>query len=145
MKSVQETIKIFTDGACKGNPGPGGWAAIIDSGKSEKVLSGSEKETTNNRMELTAALESLKALPRNGKAILYTDSEYLRKGVTDWMAGWKARNWRRKEGALANADLWKAIDNQLNDHEVTWEWVKGHNGHKQNERVDKLARLAIPK
>ncbi|MCJ7694988.1 MAG: ribonuclease HI, partial [Anaerolineaceae bacterium] len=88
---------------------------------------------------------SLKALPRNGKAILYTDSEYLRKGVTEWMASWKARNWRRKEGALANADLWKAIDNQLNDHEVTWEWVKGHNGHKQNERVDKLARLAIPK
>lgn len=137
--------KIFTDGACKGNPGPGGWAAIIDSGETIKEMSGNSKETTNNRMELTAALESLKALPKKGKAILYTDSEYLRRGVTEWMPGWKARNWRRKKGALANVDLWQAIDKQLQNHEVTWQWVKGHSGHRQNDRADKLARLAISK
>lgn len=145
-KSSKQTIaEIFTDGACRGNPGPGGWAAIINPGDSEKVLSGGARETTNNRMELIAALEGLKALPRKCKAKLYTDSEYLRRGVTEWMDGWKARNWRRKEGVLANVDLWKAIDKQLEDHEVTWQWVKGHNGHMQNERVDRLARSAIPK
>lgn len=138
-------VTIYTDGACSPNPGPGGWAALLCSGGREKVLSGGEKETTNNRMELTAALRALQALKTPCQVEVVTDSEYLRRGITEWLPGWKARHWQRKEGALANADLWQALDAALARHQVTWKWVRGHAGHRMNERVDILARQAIPR
>jgi ribonuclease HI len=109
----------------------------------EKVLSGSEPGTTNNRMELTAALQALRSLKRPCRVKLYTDSEYLRRGITEWLPGWRKRNWKRKEGALANADLWQALDEEIRHHQIEWRWVRGHAGHLENERVDELARQAI--
>lgn len=141
----QPEVTIYTDGACTGNPGPGGWAALLKAGASEKTLSGGERETTNNRMELTAALQALLALNRPCRVTLYTDSEYLRRGITEWLPQWKARGWRRKEGELKNADLWQALDKALGTHQVSWRWVRGHAGHHENERVDELARMAIPR
>lgn len=138
-------VIIYTDGACSGNPGPGGWGALMIWNGQEKELSGGERQTTNNRMELTAAIQALTALKRPCLVTVYTDSEYLKRGVTEWMAGWKARGWRRKEGALVNVELWQALDRLLEKHTVQWAWVRGHAGHPENERVDCLARDAIPR
>lgn len=138
-------VTIYTDGACQGNPGPGGWAALLRYGKHEKALSGGEQDTTNNRMELRAALEALRALKEPCRVTLVTDSEYLKRGITEWMPGWKRRNWRRKGGTLANVDLWMKLDEEIARHEIHWRWVKGHAGNTYNERVDRLARKAIPK
>ena len=137
-------VTIYTDGACQGNPGPGGWGAILKYGRHEKNISGGEKDTTNNRMELRAALEALRALNESCQVTLFTDSEYLKKGITEWLPGWKRRNWRRKGGKLANADLWMKLDEEISRHEIYWRWVRGHAGNTMNERVDKLAREAIP-
>ncbi len=143
--SELETVTIYTDGACDPNPGSGGWAALLRYGKHEKILTGSASETTNNRMELTAAVEAFRALKRPCRVIIYTDSEYLRNGITRWMPAWRRRNWRRKGGALANVDLWQALDAAIQGHQVEWQWVRGHVGIVDNERVDKLARQMIEK
>jgi ribonuclease HI len=136
-------VKIFTDGACDPNPGPGGWAAILRFGDTEKELSGSEEQSTNNRMELTAAIEALRALKRPCRVDFYTDSEYLKRGITEWLENWRKRNWRRKGGKLANVELWQALDAESEKHEIEWHWVKGHAGHPENQRVDRMARSAI--
>ena len=138
-------VTIYTDGACQGNPGPGGWGVILRTGRYEKELSGGETDTTHNRMELRAALEALRALTEPCQVTLYTDSEYLQKGITLWMPNWKRRNWRRKGGKLANVDLWMKLDEEISRHEISWRWVRGHAGNTFNERVDKLAVGAIPK
>jgi ribonuclease HI len=138
-------VTIYTDGACQGNPGPGGWGAILRSGQHEKELSGGEADTTNNRMELKAALEGLRTLKEPCQVTLFTDSEYLKKGITEWLPNWKRRNWRRKGGKLANVDLWMKLDEEINRHQIHWRWVRGHAGNVMNERVDKLARVAVPK
>lgn len=138
-------IKIYTDGSCEPNPGPGGWAAVIYFGQDEKVITGCEIETTNNRMELRAALEALLVVEPSSEIELFTDSEYLKRGITEWMPTWKARNWKRKKGKLANVDLWKALDAALEKHTVKWSWVKGHAGHPGNERADHLAWQAMKK
>jgi len=145
MSSEKRAVTIYTDGSCQGNPGPGGWGAILRYGRREREISGGEKDTTNNRMELRAALEALRALTEPCRVVLYTDSEYLKKGITLWMPNWKRRNWRRKGGKLANVDLWMKLDEEIARHEVHWRWVKGHAGNTLNERVDQLARNAIPK
>ena len=137
-------VDVYTDGACRGNPGPGGWAALLRFKTREKTLTGSDKQTTNNRMELTAAIEALSALNKPCQVNFYTDSQYLKRGITEWMPGWKARNWRRKSGKLLNKDLWQALDRAMQPHEVSWRWVRGHAGHPGNERVDRLAREAVP-
>ncbi len=138
-------VDIWSDGACTGNPGPGGWAAILRSGRHEKVLTGGEHETTNNRMEITAALQGLRALKTRSQVTIYTDSTYLLQGATEWMPNWKARGWKRKGGKLLNVDLWQAMDQELARHEVSWVWVQGHAGNVMNERADRLAVAAIPK
>jgi ribonuclease HI len=142
--AIKPKVTVYTDGACQGNPGPGGWAALLQYGKQEKVLSGSARDTTNNRMELQAALEALRALNDPCQVTLLTDSEYLKKGITEWLPNWKKRNWRRKGGKLANVDLWMKLDEEITRHEIDWRWVRGHAGHPENERVDRLARNAIP-
>lgn len=134
---------VYTDGSCLVNPGPGGWAAIVKSPQGKKVFHGSEGMTTNNRMELTAALEAIRQIPEGSCIQLFTDSQYLKLGITEWLPGWKKRNWHRKGGALANIDLWQALDSEVQKHEIQWMWVKGHNGHKENERVDRLSRQAM--
>lgn len=138
-------VTIYTDGACDPNPGAGGWAALLVSGGQEKVLTGSEPVTTNNRMELTAAVQALGALNQPARVDLYTDSEYLRRGITEWLPGWRQRGWKRKSGKLANIDLWQALEAALQQHEITWHWVRGHAGNRLNQRVDSLARKAIRK
>ncbi len=135
-------VEIYTDGACDPNPGPGGWAALLRYGDHEKILTGAEAETTNNRMELTAAIRALQALKQPCQVELFTDSEYLKRGVTEWLPGWRQRQWRRRGGALANVDLWQALDAALAAHQVTWRWVRGHAGNLNNQRVDALARQA---
>lgn len=137
-------VEIFTDGACSGNPGPGGWAAILRSGSKEMEISGGEKETTNNRMEVQAALEALRCLKKPSQVRFHTDSSYLLNGATSWLEDWKKRNWKRKHGQLQNIDLWKEMDVELAKHQIEWIWVKGHAGNPMNERVDELARRAIP-
>ena len=146
LKSMETLpiVKIYCDGACSGNPGPGGWGAILLFGGKRKEISDGEAQTTNNRMELTAALEALKTLKMPCNVQIFTDSSYLLKGASEWLKGWKQRGWRRKEGALLNADLWQALDAELAKHQVSWQWVKGHAGHTLNERADELAREAIP-
>ena len=146
-ESMEELPKvdIWSDGACTGNPGPGGWAAILRSGRHEKVLTGGEHESTNNRMEITAALQGLRALKTRSQVTIYTDSTYLLQGATEWMPNWKARGWKRKGGKLLNVDLWQAMDQELARHEVSWVWVQGHAGNVMNERADRLAVAAIPK
>lgn len=140
-----ETVVVFTDGACSGNPGPGGWGALLRCGGREKELSGGERQTTNNRMELTAAIEALGALSRPCRVQLYTDSEYVQKGITEWMAGWKRRGWlTAAKKPVKNQDLWQRLDELIRVHDVEWNWVRGHAGHTENERVDELARKAIP-
>ena len=137
-------VTIYTDGACSRNPGPGGWAALLKYGSHEKELSGSASDTTNNRMELTAALEALKTLSKPCRVDFYTDSEYLKKGVTQWMPNWKRRGWKTAEKKpVKNQDLWKALDEAIQQHQISWHWVRGHAGHPENERVDRLARDAI--
>jgi ribonuclease HI len=140
-----ETVTIYTDGACDPNPGPGGWAALLRYGQHEKILTGSARDTTNNRMELTAAVEALQVLKRPCRVNFYTDSEYLKNGITRWMADWRRRNWRRKGGTLANVDLWQALEAAIQEHQIEWHWVHSHDGNVDNERVDKLARLVIEK
>jgi len=137
-------IEIYTDGACRGNPGPGGWGALLRSGKHEKELWGGEQHTTNNRMEMTAVIESLKAMKRPSDIVLTTDSQYVRKGITEWIDGWKKKNWQTAaRKPVKNADLWKEIDRLAATHNIEWKWVKGHSGHAENERVDELANKGI--
>ena len=134
----------WTDGACSGNPGPGGWGALLRSGTTEKPLYGGEPDTTNNRMELTAAIEALRALKRPCKVALTTDSQYVRKGITEWLPNWKKRNWKTAAKApVKNADLWRALDELAAKHDIEWHWVKGHSGHRENELADALANRGI--
>jgi len=137
-------IEIFTDGACRGNPGPGGWGALLRSGKHEKELWGGELDTTNNRMEMTAVVQALTAIKRPSEIVLTTDSQYVRKGITEWIVGWKRKNWQTAaRKPVKNSDLWKEIDALAATHTIDWRWVKGHSGHVDNERVDDLANRGI--
>ncbi len=133
---------IYTDGGCDPNPGPGGWAALILHAGSRQELSGAEKQSTNNRMELTAAIEALRALPHPGMVQLYTDSQYLMRGITEWMPKWLTKNWRGTNGPVANKDLWQELLEESSRHTIRWKWVKGHAGNPENERVDQLCSLA---
>ena len=144
--AAESGVEIFTDGACSGNPGPGGWGAILRYRGTEKELAGGEPLTTNNRMEMTAAIEALCALKRPCRVRLYTDSQYVRDGITRWLAQWKARGWRTADKKpVKNADLWQLLDRAAAPHQIEWIWVRGHAGHPENERADALARSAIPR
>ena len=144
MNASQEVIDIYTDGACSGNPGPGGWGALLRSGDQEKELSGYDPATTNNRMELMAVIEALRALKRPVAARVHTDSQYVQKGISEWIHGWKRRGWKTADRQpVKNADLWQVLDQLAAGHKIEWLWVRGHAGHAENERVDALARLAI--
>jgi ribonuclease HI len=137
-------VVIYTDGACRGNPGPGGWGAVLIFGDREKDLCGGELATTNNRMELMAAIEALNALKRPCKVELHTDSQYVRRGISEWLSIWKGRGWRTMtKGAVKNEDLWRRLDEARLRHEVDWRWVKGHSGHTLNDRADALARQGM--
>ena len=141
-----EPVEIFTDGACRGNPGPGGWAALLRYRGREKTLSGAERETTNNRMELMGAIKGIEALTRPCRVTLYTDSTYVKNGITQWMPNWKRRGWKTADRQpVKNVDLWQRLDAAVATHDVHWRWVRGHSGHAENERVDELARKAIEK
>lgn len=141
---TEKTVKIFTDGACRGNPGIGGWGAVIRYKEHEKLLSGGEKETTNNRMELMAAIQALNSLKRPCEIVLTTDSQYVRKGITQWMSDWKKRNWKTAaKKPVKNQDLWKSLDEATQRHQIEWHWVKGHAGHEGNELADQLANKGI--
>ena len=141
MTKSDGSVEIFTDGACSGNPGPGGWGAILRIGETEKELKGGDGETTNNRMELMAAIMALEALKRPCTVTLHTDSTYVKNGITDWIAKWKRNGWRTAaKKPVKNAELWKRLEEALGPHKVTWKWVKGHAGHPENERADQLAR-----
>lgn len=136
-------VKIFTDGACLGNPGPGGWGALLRYGTTEKELSGGEAETTNNRMEMMAAIQALEALKSACEVDLYTDSKYLLQGITEWLPGWKERGWKTADKKpVKNAELWQRLEGAVARHKIKWHWVKGHSGHAENERMDELARIA---
>lgn len=138
------TVHAFTDGACSGNPGPGGWGVVLRYGEHEKELFGGETQTTNNRMELMAAISALEALTRASEVVVTTDSTYVLKGITEWVAGWKSRGWKTaSKQPVKNVDLWQRLDEAVQRHDVRWEWVKGHNGHPENERADELARRGI--
>ena len=142
---MTRTVEIYTDGACRGNPGPGGWGAVLIAGPHRKTLHGGDPETTNNRMELTAAIEALNALKGGQKVVLHTDSKYVMHGITEWMANWKRRGWKTAgKQPVKNVDLWQQLDELIGRHKVEWRWVKGHSGVPENERADELARLAIP-
>lgn len=136
-------VIVYTDGACDPNPGPGGWAALLRHKGQQKVLSGADPDTTNNRMELTAAVMALQALKDPCRVRLFTDSEYLKRGISEWLPGWRRRGWQRKGGALANVDLWQALDQAMQGHDIEWHWVRGHAGDRDNQLVDRLARQAI--
>ena len=137
-------VEIFTDGACRGNPGPGGWGALLRFEDAEKELYGAVPDTTNNRMELQAAIEALKALTKPCRVRLTTDSEYVKNGITRWIEGWKKNNWRTSsKKPVKNAELWRELDELASQHTIEWAWVKGHSGHEENERADGLANLAI--
>lgn len=138
-----DSVTIYTDGGCDPNPGPGGWGAVLEWNHQRKELSGADLETTNNRMELTAAIEALRLLKRPCEVMVMTDSSYLRNGITTWVSGWQARNWRKANGRpVENVDLWRALAEQVSRHKVTWQWVRGHSGQAQNERADRLANEA---
>jgi ribonuclease HI len=138
------TVEIYTDGACRGNPGPGGWAATLSFGDAQRELAGAEANTTNNRMELTAVIRALEALKRPVQAKVYTDSEYVRRGITEWITSWKARGWLTADRKpVKNQDLWQRLDELVAGHTIEWHWVKGHSGVPGNERVDLLANQAI--
>lgn len=144
MIKKHEIVEIFTDGACRGNPGPGAWAALLRYKGMEKELSGYEPMTTNNRMEMMAAIRALEALKRPITIQVYTDSQYLKKGMEEWLSGWKQKGWiNSKKDPVANADLWQTLDQLAAPHTITWHWVRGHSGHPENERVDQLANEAI--
>lgn len=139
-------VEIFTDGACSGNPGPGGWAAILRSGAHEKEISGGERATTNNRMEMMAVIRALGAIKKPSTVIVHTDSRYVMDGVTQWLKRWKANGWKTADKKpVKNEDLWRTLDEAVNGHDVHWRWVRGHAGHPENERADALARAAMPK
>jgi ribonuclease HI len=138
------SVHAFTDGACSGNPGPGGWGVVLRWNDHEKELFGGESETTNNRMELMAAISALESLTRPAEVVITTDSTYVLKGITEWLPNWKRRNWQTaSKQPVKNVDLWQRLDEAVSRHTVTWEWVKGHNGHPENERADELARRGI--
>jgi ribonuclease HI len=137
-------VAIYTDGACRGNPGPGGWGVLLRYGKKEKTLFGGETETTNNRMELMAAIQALAALTQPCQVDLYTDSQYVQKGISEWLAGWKKKGWRKADKKpVKNADLWQLLDHETTRHQISWHWVKGHSGHPENDMADALANQAI--
>jgi len=141
-----DRVEIYTDGACSGNPGPGGWGAVLRWKGVEKDLSGGAPETTNNRMEMMAAIRALESLKRAVPVDLYTDSTYLRDGITRWLPAWKANGWRTAaKKPVKNQDLWERLETAMHAHDIRWHWVKGHAGHPENERADELARAAIPK
>jgi ribonuclease HI len=141
---TDDVVEIYTDGACRGNPGPGGWAALLSSKGREKEIAGAEALTTNNRMELTAVIRALEALKRPAVARIYTDSEYVRRGITEWLASWKVRDWRTADRKpVKNKDLWEELDRLAQRHRLEWHWVPGHAGVPGNERVDALANRAI--
>jgi len=138
-----DTVELFTDGACSGNPGPGGWGAILRWRGQEKELSGGASETTNNRMELEAVIQGLKALKKPSRVVIYTDSQYVQRGMTEWLKAWKAKGFRIKGGGQRpNTDLWRELDALAQTHDVKWRWIRGHNGHPENERADQLAVAA---
>jgi ribonuclease HI len=142
--SARKIVEIFTDGACSGNPGPGGWGAVLRYGEVEKEMSGGEPATTNNRMEMMAAIMAIEAVKRPCEIHLHTDSEYLRNGIMTWIHSWKARGWKTADKKpVKNVDLWQRLERAIETHDVHWHWVKGHSGHIENERADELARLAI--
>ena len=135
-------VDIWTDGACKGNPGWGGWGALLKQGAHEKTLYGGEPDTTNNRMELMAVIQALKALKRRCKVVVHTDSQYVQKGMMEWISNWKRRDWRTADKKpVKNADLWRLLDEQVGQHDLSWKWVKGHSGDPGNERADELANM----
>lgn len=139
-----KVVEIFTDGACKGNPGPGGWGAVLRYGDKEKLLWGGDKDTTNNRMELLAAIEALSALKKSCSVVLTTDSQYVRKGITEWIAGWRKNGWKTAaKKPVKNADLWQRLDALSAQYTIDWRWVKGHSGHPENELADQLANRGV--
>ena len=141
---MSDEVEIFTDGACRGTPGPGGWGAILRAGSREKTLCGGEPETTNNRMELLAVIRALETLKRPSKVRVHTDSQYVQKGISEWIHNWKRRGWTTaSKQPVKNADLWRALDSVQAKHDVQWVWVKGHAGHVENERADALARQGV--
>lgn len=141
---MSEAVEIFTDGACRGNPGPGGWGAILRAGRHEKEIYGGEAISTNNRMELMAAIAALESLKRPCTVVLSTDSQYLRKGITEWLPQWKRRGWKTADKKpVKNADLWERLERASAPHRIDWRWIKGHAGHPENERADRLANRAI--
>ena len=141
-----DSVEIYTDGACRGNPGPGGWAAVLRSGAHEKILRGSAAQTTNNRMELTAAVSALQALTRPASVVLYTDSKYVQQGISEWLPAWRARGWKTAgRKPVKNLDLWQALHQATAGHAIEWRWVRGHSGNAYNEEVDRLANEAIDK
>jgi len=143
--SAVQIVHIWTDGACKGNPGPGGWGALLRFGQTERELCGGEAHTTNNRMELLAAISALEALKRPCTVHLTTDSQYVRQGMLEWLANWRKKNWRRADGKpVKNADLWQRLDEAATRHTMHWHWIKGHAGHPENERADALANRGTP-
>ena len=142
--SADSVVRIYTDGACKGNPGPGGWGALLKLGTREKELFGGEPETTNNRMELTAVIRALEALKRRCRVDLYTDSQYVQKGISEWLSNWKRRGWRTADRMpVKNQELWQRLDALSRDHDIRWHWVRGHAGHPENERADGLANRGV--
>ena len=142
---TDDVVEIYSDGACRGNPGPGGWGVLLRSRGTEKELWGGEADTTNNRMELTAVIRALEALKRPSRVRLYTDSQYVQKGISQWIRQWKRRGWRTAERKpVKNIDLWQRLDELAAVHEVEWHWVRGHAGHVENERADRLANMGIP-
>jgi ribonuclease HI len=141
---TEGVVEVYADGACKGNPGPGGWGVLLVAGGRERELHGGEPATTNNRMELTAVIRALEALPPASRVRLYTDSQYVQKGMTEWISSWKRRGWRTADKKpVKNEDLWKRLDEAARRHQVEWHWVKGHAGHPGNERADALANLGV--
>ena len=143
---MPERVEIFTDGACKGNPGPGGWGAVLRYGQHEKELSGGEPMTTNNRMELMAVIRALEALKRASRVRVTTDSQYVKRGVTEWLTRWKRNGWRTAQReSVKNRDLWERLDRATAVHDLEWQWVRGHAGHPENERADRLANSGIPR
>jgi len=141
---MTEKIYIYSDGACRGNPGPGGWGTLLKYNGTEKELYGAEEDTTNNRMELMGAIKGLESLTKQSEVVLTTDSQYVMKGITEWIDGWKSRGWKTAaKKPVKNQDLWQRLDDACQPHEIEWQWVKGHSGHDENERVDQLANKAI--
>ncbi len=144
MKECNDVVELFSDGACRGNPGPGGWGVLLRYRGNEKELFGAERETTNNRMELMAAISGLENLKRACRVRITTDSQYVMKGITEWMAGWKKRDWKTADRKpVKNVDLWLRLDAAIRDHQVEWQWVRGHTGHLENERADALANRGV--